>query len=366
MNKIISIIVLLILSGSISGQQPVLDNNSASSQKKKQRSFAIFPQIGYGDDTGVVLGLVSYFRRANKTNKELFDQADVMLTGTEKSQFQVQVKPKIYFDSGNSNLDLKFKYRKWPTTFYGVENLDPKMDGMEFTPEKFSFTAKYERKIKSNYSYTLISNQMHSVILENEDAEYMKQYPGSERYFLSGVGLGLAWDSRDSKNFGTKGVLASVQMMTYRNWLGSEYDYEQIKLDLREFISLKENHILAFQQLAVFSSNVLPFEKMFKTGDYARAYPSNIFLNRQGFAFRTEYRVFPFKGKIWERIGFVAFYDNAVAARDMRHFSIDNFHYSVGLGLRISLFVKDRFNLRIDYGKSETGTGMDISGGDTF
>jgi len=365
MKKIYNLIIFTLVLSSAFAQQATFDEQ-AKPKKKKPRNFAVFPQAGYGDDTGVVLGIVSYFRRPSKTNNKLFDQVDLMLTGTEKSQFQFQVKPKIYFDGGDSNLDLKFKYRKWPTTFYGVENLDPKMNGMEFTPQKFSFTGKYQRKIKSNYRYTIMSNQMHNVILERADPAFMNQYPGSEEYFLSGVGLGLAWDGRDSKNFATKGMLASVLLMTYRNWLGSDYNYEQVKLDLREFISIKENHILAFQQLAVFSSNVLPFEKMFKTGDYARAYPSNIFLNRQGFAFRTEYRVFPFRGKLWERIGFVTFYDNAVAARDMRHFSIDNFHYSVGLGLRISLFVEDRFNLRLDYGKSETGTGMNISGGDTF
>lgn len=366
MIKINLLILLTLLLSTVFAQGAELEDTSSSTKKKKKRNFAIFPQGGYGNDTGVVLGVVSYFRRTNKLNNELFDQVDMMLTGTEKSQFQIQIKPKLYFEGGNSNLDLKFKYRKWPTTFYGVENLDPKMEGMEFTPEKLSFTGKFQRKIRTNYSYTLISNQMHNVILKKEDTAFMNQFPGSERYFLSGVGLGLAWDSRDSYNFATKGLFASVELMSYRNFLGSDYGYEQITLDLREFISLKENHILAFQQLAVFSSNVLPFEKMFKTGDYARAYPDNIFLNRQGFAFRTEYRVFPFRGKIWERLGFVTFYDNAVAARDMRHFSIDNFHYSVGVGLRISLFVKDRFNLRIDYGKSETDTGMDISGGDTF
>lgn len=366
MKKFFSLILLILLVSTVFSQQVDLENPDKPQENKKQRNFAVFPQGGYGNDTGVVLGVVSYFRRVNKTNAKLFDQVDLMITGTEKSQFQIQIKPKIYFEAGDSNLDLKFKYRKWPTTFYGVENLDPKMKGMEYTPEKLSFTGQFERKIRSNYNYTLISNQMHNVILKKEDSAFMNQYPGSERYFLSGLGVGVSWDSRDSKTFANKGALASIQFMSYRNWLGSDYSYEQITLDLREFISLKKNHILAFQQLAVFSSNVLPFEKMFKTGDYARAYPSNIFLNRQGFAFRTEYRVFPFRGKFWERIGFVTFYDNAVAARDMRHFSIDNFHYSFGLGLRISLFVKDRFNLRIDYGKSETDTGMDISGGDTF
>jgi len=335
-------------------------------EEETETEFAVFPQFAYSQETGFWGGLVTYYRYNLSDNTESKNHLDLMAMYTQKKQFQIRFFPKFHFPDYKSEFNLDASFMKWPSEFYGVNNSDPKAEMYKFTPEMFEILMDWKYKLSSSVFIHLYSDQMHNVIINRENSSIMENIPGNEKYFLSGIGTGISYDSRNKQDFTTKGVYANLKLQSYRSLLGSDYNYEEITLDIREFISINKNHVFAFQQFFSYRSNEVPFYRLFKLGEYVRAFKNELFLNNHGLAFRFEYRFFPFKGKIGQRIGFATFFDTGQGIQDLKNLNFADFRSSVGLGMRISIFVEDRFNLRFDYGRCKNNSSVEISGGETF
>ena len=339
---------------------------SLHSEEEKNSEFAIFPQFAYSQETGFWGGFITYYRYSLNKFPNLKNHLDFMAIYTQKNQLKLRFFPKFNFPILKSEINLDATFMKWPSEFYGVNNTDPQAEMFEFTPEIFEFQLDWKYDLRSRWALHFYSDQVHSVITQRENAAVMEKVPGNENYFLSGIGAGISYDSRDSEDFTTKGLYANFKIQSYCSWLGSDYDYEKVTLDLREFISINQNHVFAFQQYFYFRSGQAPFYRLFKLGEYVRAYKDELFLNDNGLAFRAEYRFFPFKGKIGKRIGFALFFDTGQGMQSLKDLNIADFRCSVGAGIRISIFTDDRFNLRFDYGRCKASSAFDISGGETF
>ncbi len=335
-------------------------------EEEKEKEFAVFPQFAYSQETGFWGGLITYYRYKLKTIPDHKNYLDFQILYTQKKQLQFKFFPIFHFNDGLAELKFEAKFMKWPSDFYGINNSDPKKEENKFTSEMIDFQADYQYRIRKNIFIHLYSDQMKSIIIKREDPTVFTGLPGIEPYFLSGVGTGIAFDSRDAEDFPSKGIFSSFKLNSYRNWWGSDYNFENIVLDLRQFVGFNRFHVFAFQQYFSYNSDTVPFHRLFKMGEYVRAFKDEIFLNNHGIAFRAEYRFFPFKGKIFQNIGFATFFDTGQGMQSLNELSISNFRCSFGAGLRISIFLKDRYNLRFDYGRCSTNGVMNIGGGETF
>ncbi|MCF7793084.1 MAG: BamA/TamA family outer membrane protein [Candidatus Cloacimonetes bacterium] len=335
-------------------------------KEEKNSEFAVFPQFAYSQETGFWGGLITYYRYQIDQDPELKNHLDMMTMYTQKKQLQIRFFPKFNLTNLNSELNIDTSFMKWPSEFYGVENTDPEAEMYKFTPEIFEFELDWKYDLKPNWFLHFYSDQLHSVIIKRENSVLMTDLPGNEENILSGIGSGISYDSRDSEDYSTKGIFANLKLHSYSSWLGSDYDYEKLTLDLREFISINRNHVFAFQQYFSYRSDTTPFYRLFKLGEYVRAFNNELFLNNHGIAFRAEYRFFPFTGKIGQRIGFATFFDTGQGMQNLEDLNFSKFRCSFGAGLRISIFVQDRFNLRFDYGRCTTNSSVDIGGGETF
>ena len=335
-------------------------------KEEKEAEFAVFPQFAYSEETGFWGGLITYYRYPLKLTPDLKNQLDFQVVYTQKKQLQLRFFPILNFHEGNSKLDIETSFMKWPSEFYGVANTDVEKEINKYTSEMLELKTDFQHNIISNWFYHIYSNQFHNVITKRENIEAFAGIPGNEEYLISGFGGGLAYDSRDKENFPTKGIFVNFKMISFRGFWGSDYNFENFELDIREYFGLFENHVLAFQQYFSYNSDTVPFQKMYKLGEYVRAFNDALFINNHGITFKAEYRFFPFHGKIFERIGFAAFYDVGQGMQDLNELAFSNFRCSFGAGLRISIFVEDRFNLRFDYGRCSSNGSVNIGGGETF
>jgi len=335
-------------------------------EEEKNWEFAVFPQFAYSQETGFWGGLITYYRYSLKDFPELKNHLDLMAMYTQKNQLKFKLFPKFHFPDLKSEINFDATFMKWPSEFYGVNNTDPQAEMYKFTPEIFEFQLDWKYDLTNKWFLHFYTDKMHSVIIKRENAAVMENVPGNEEYFLSGIGAGISYDSRDNEDFSTNGLYANFKIQSYCSWLGSDYDYKKVTFDLREFISINKNHVFAFQQYFSYRSGQAPFYRLFKLGEYVRAYKDELFLNDNGLAFRAEYRFFPFKGKIGQRIGFALFFDTGQGVQNLKDLSLADFRCSFGAGLRISIFTEDRFNLRFDYGRCNANSAFDISGGETF
>lgn len=335
-------------------------------ENPQNAEFAVFPQFAYSQETAFWGGLITYYRFQTTADSTKKNHLDLMTMYTQKKQLQIRFFPKFHLTNLNSELNFNATFMKWPSEFYGINNSDPEAEMSKFTPEMFEFELDWKYIFSKNWFLHFYSDQLHSKIMKREDAAVLNNIPGNEEYFLSGLGGGISYDSRNSEDFTTRGLFANFQFRAYNSIFGSDYEYEKVSLDLRQFFNLNRNHVLAFQQYFSYRSDTAPFYRLFKLGEYVRSYTDELFLNNHGLAFRAEYRFFPFSGKIGERIGFALFFDTGQGMQDLRDLNFSDFRCSIGAGLRFSIFVEDRFNLRFDYGRCAANSAVDISGGETF
>ena len=84
-----------------------------------------------------------------------------------------------------------------------------------------------------------------------------------------------------------------------------------------------------------------------------RGYFAGRYRDRDLLAFQAEYRA-----PVWWRIGVVAFGAIGQVQHDLNGFRSDQFHPSLGAGLRFALSPQEELNIRADFGR-----GFDVNSG---
>ena len=76
---------------------------------------------------------------------------------------------------------------------------------------------------------------------------------------MSGVGPLLVYDSRDNQLYLQDGNYAELSFQQYGRYLGSDFNYNRLVVDLRKLFSIKENQVIATNFYSEFTSGGVPF-----------------------------------------------------------------------------------------------------------
>ena len=105
---------------------------------------------------------------------------------------------------------------------------------------------------------------------------------GVRPYMSGGLGLVAQYDSRDSENLPTRGLLFTANNMAYRESLGGDDDFDVYRVDIRYFVPHGNGNVLAIRQLNHFTDNAptqvnAPVQlRGYKIGQYNGKYMSHI------------------------------------------------------------------------------------------
>jgi len=105
---------------------------------------------------------------------------------------------------------------------------------------------------------------------------------GVAPYKSGGLGLVAYYDSRDSDFKPTKGSVASINNLAYRESLGGEQDFGVYRLDFRHYVPLEGGHVFAVRQLNHLTrdaptQNKSPVQlRGYKVGQYNSDYMSQV------------------------------------------------------------------------------------------
>jgi hypothetical protein len=168
-----------------------------------------------------------------------------------------------------------------------------------------------------------------------------------------GVELQAEWDDRDNIYAPTAGTFVQFWAGLHRDYLGSDFDYEDYMLDVRKFISLGKGQVLALQAKGRIMGGDPPFYRLSSIGGISvmRGLFDGRFRDKSMGAVQAEYR-FP----LWKSLGGAVFGGAGEVADIPADFTIRNIQFTGGLGLRLTLDPKERINLRLDVGFSRYGT----------
>jgi len=166
------------------------------------------------------------------------------------------------------------------------------------------------------------------------------------------IGLKIEHDDRNNKSLPETGGLRSLTLARYQHFGQGSYSYNQLKLELKQFIRLgRPRHVLGlhtgwtFQQES--GSNQIPFYRLATLDVYSplRGFKRQRFVDRNMAVFNAEYR-FP----LWSTVDGVLFGDAGRVFHNVTDFSFKGFKYSGGGGLRMRAMNLMLFRFDVAYG----------------
>ncbi len=336
-------------------------------EEHKTWGITPIPALSYSSGTGLLGGLlINYYHFPDSEGEsQNLDTINGMIIYTQKNQFKAGASSEWFFGDDDYNLSALVSFYKYPGTFYGIGPATSESSGEEYTPIGFDLCCAPKKAVLPNlylgpvydFSYVEIQDIESGGLLETGNIN------GAGGARVSGIGAHLTWDKRDNRSFSYEGLLIDLKTTIYRREIGSEEDFFRVNLDYRQFLSVFQEQVLAWQYIMKISGGSVPFRSLPPLGDKSimRGYADNRYLDKIFSGFQAEYR-FPV---IW-RFGGAIFGSIGQVAPDLAGFSLTDLKLSGGGGLRFAVKQEPRTNIRIDYAFSSEGSQLYITLGEAF
>jgi len=284
---------------------------------------------------------------------------------TQKKQFSIFFLPNLYFDDGRYALKLFSAFQIYPNTFYGIGNDTLKSSAEIYASQIFWTRMRLLRSILPGWSIGPSFEYEQHHILESESGGQIEQgaVPGSRGASYLGAGFALEHDTRDNIFSSTRGWFLDFSVLSFPRPLSPDFSFHRFLFDVRHYVTLGLDHVIAVQGLVAASFGDPPFQAMPKLGGdrLLRGIFFGRFQDRDLGALQMEYR-FP----IWRRLSGVAFGGVGKVAPTLGGLVDSHFRPAGGLGLRVLALQKERVNLRVDVAASSDAQGVYFSFGEAF
>lgn len=231
--------------------------------------FVLFGGPGYSNDTGwrlSLFGSMSYLHGRYATPSTLSLTAAASLTG----YYRIALAGSNPL--GRHRLDYQASFHSMPTYFWGIDYATASGDS------RGSYTSR-ELSVDLDYGYALTSRLSvgAAVRYRNTSARNMDSYTtaalGNESHHLSlfGLGLGLSYDSRDSRANSTRGLYVAAAALIYPQPFGTaRHTLYQASLTFDYFQPLWRGATLCFDLYGEAHSADTPWLACAELGDNSR------------------------------------------------------------------------------------------------
>ena len=362
--------VCFLASGRASAQE-VRAGSEEKDLKKSKDAFKAhliaFPFIFYSPETKLAFGGGGIFNFRAGHDKEQTRASTVWAFGTYNlaRQFQVVVKPEIYFERNRFFLSGNLRYERTPQNFFGIGNDMPSTAEESYTPRIVTFQVGVKKKFLGHL-FAGIQYDFEQMTMEKVEPGGILSsgsVAGSRGGLLSGFGVSLDWDTRDSVLYPRKGVFFQLTADTYDSMTGSDFAFTSLKLDCREYFLVAPDQVLAFQAYIRSTAGEVPFYKLAFLGGESimRGYYKGRFRDKDILAVQAEYRVM-----VTKRIGVAGFAGLAEVFPGFADFKLNDIKYSVGTGVRYVVNKREGTTLRLDMAWGKASFGLYITAQEAF
>lgn len=320
-------------------------------EQVSNKEFLVFPFVVRSLETDWGFGGVAAAFFKPKKNDSLTRTSDINLLGlyTLRSQLIVVLNSTVFFPHEDHIFRFQASYSYYPDDFWGLGNTTKPEDEEGFSQKQFfvnpQFLVRVHKKVYIGATYEF--QHTGPVTYTPGDVFDQENIVGRHGGNTSGIGPILTWDSRNAAYSPTKGFFSEVQFIVFDKFMGSDFNFNLLTFDLRKYIQVAKNSVLAFQGLGGFASGEVPFRKLEELGgsDMMRGFYGGRYTDKCLMAYQAEFRQFLF----W-RLGVVGFAATGEVAPQVSDFYLSGLHYTYGAGMRVALSKKEKLNLRVDYG----------------
>lgn len=330
------------------------------------KKYMVLPLISVAPETSLRLGATGIFfiRRKGMTPETQLTTILIPVSYTLNGQFRAKITGTYYSNENKTIINGTAQWFNYPLLFYGIGNETQSSDEEIYTTQTLEFDISFLKSVVKNLYVGLGYRYFDSNIVEFESGGELEQpglYPGNTGSLISGFNLEMRYDSRDNNLCAASGFYADIKLANYEPWLGSEFDFTRLDLDLRKYFLPFGKHVIAMQIVMAnvwgnpsFETMPLLGGKMIMRGHYEGRFRDNSL-----YAAQAEYRLplgrsnwidnrekIPFK----ERFGLVGFFGVGDVASSFGNIDLSKIKSSVGFGIRYLAFPKERINVRVDIG----------------
>lgn len=276
---------------------------------------------------------------------------------TINNQYEIIFKPEIWRHNNKYRVVLNAGYSNFIDKFFGIGNNSPDYDNAAYQFTNLSLNADFQYSIlqhlkigiANEFSYFSISDKRSNFLL-NDNSLY-----GLDGGNVSGFGLSLFYDSRNSIFYPTNGDYIDVRFLAFEKWMGSDYTFNKFVLDIRKYLSLGEGKVIATNIYTSLMNGSVPYFKLNLLGglERMRGYYMGRFRDKHYLAFQSELR-----WDIWWRFRAVGFIGFGQVAPEIESFKLNELKPSYGVGLRFILDEAENLDLRADFGFGDSGGGL--------
>jgi len=362
--------ILFFLAGSLfSGLEATGFNPTRKDSNRiyKKKLFAV-PTLGSGPETGFYggfVGLLDFVPRHDTNARHSVIKTE--LTYTAKKQFLVNL-DWILTDTLKRHILIGDNaWMRFPELFWAIGGNTPKSNEVLYDAFRLELNNTWYRRIFPAV-YAGIAQQFQSV--------YKKRFPGFETANAdvynqiqtgksSGIGFALLYDTRSNLLNPRPGEgMVSLQGMHFTEWVGSDFSFETVDIDLRYYLKTGRKNLVAFQTIGQLRSSSAPYRMLGLLGGpmILRGYYQGRFRDNNLFAAQTEWRLD--LSKWFGATVFAAFGDVVSFKNPSRNGSLKS---AAGLGFRIKVDRTENTNMRFDFALTgQKDFGFYVSFGEAF
>jgi outer membrane protein assembly factor BamA len=366
-----TICFILLFAIKLNAQNP-LENLSQGADSLKAiednyvRKFYVLPIISAAPETSLRLGAVGVllYRIRGMTPETQLSSIRLPISYTLKNQFRAQLNSTYYSNSNKVIIDATILWINFPLLFYGVGNDTQDADEEIYTTQTLKIDFSILKSLMPKFYIGLGYNYFDSKIVKYQEGGYLEQpdlIPGNTGSIVSGFNLNIRYDNRDNNLCASSGFYADLKIASNEPWMGSDYDFTRLDLDLRKYFQPFSKHVLAVQLVMAniwgdpsFETMALLGGKMIMRGHYEGRFRDNSL-----YAAQVEYRL-PLRRSNWiderkkvpfkERFGLVGFFGVGDVGSSFGNIDLSKIKTSMGIGIRYLVLPKERINVRLDFG----------------
>jgi outer membrane protein assembly factor BamA len=315
------------------------------------KNLLVFPFAVHSLETNWGFGGIAarFFKPGKRDTTVRTSDANIVALYTLRQQLVLVFSSTIYFPHEDHIVRFQASYSYYPSDFWGLgdHTLYSAKEGysqkQEFINPQFLRRVQGTMYVGVTYEYQHTGPISYTPEGVFDQENIVGRYGGN----TSGVGPILSWDTRNNAYSPDRGGFAEIQYVYFNRFLGSDFNFTVLNIDLRKFFRLSERSVLAVQGLSGLTFGNTPFRFLEQLGgtDMMRGYYGGRYTDRCLMAYQAEYRRFLF----W-RIGIVGFAATGEVASKPAGFTLSGLHYTGGGGLRFALSKEEKLNLRVDYG----------------
>ncbi len=354
--------ILICLIYSMGFAVPGDDESPPQTEVKKKSRIIFSPIVYYTPETRFAYGAAgSYIFRLSKDRpNDRPSSLSPIAVYTQEKQFYAQLKSLIYLKNERYQIELNLKVQDYPDKFFGIGNDNTLDDKESYTSRSVSALFTFLRKIKEGFHLGIQYDIARWDITEVKTGGvlYDGTIPGSRSGNISGLGIMLNLDTRDNIFAPTRGQWVEFSARLYHEFLGSAFNYSNLKLNVRKYIPVFSSHIIAAQLIFQDQGGTVPFNEMARIGGsyLMRGYYDGRFRDRKMAVMQLEYRV-----PLFWRLGMVAFAGLGNVADRWSNFDLTGMKRSLGFGFRYLFDRKEKIYVRMDFGFGGDETGFYLS-----